>query len=411
MNPKSPKQYALLYCCTLLLAATASAAGQAGHLDSTFGNNGIATQQQIVLSTTNFYAVGGVVIQSDGKIVVAGGIPGSAGFTVPAVLRFLSKGNLDNSFGVNGVAVLPNSFGSYGAVAIQSDGKIVAGTSSGGVNAEVDRYTASGRLDSSFGSKGRVVFRLTSFVGLALQPDSRILAALHNVAGGGSRVTRLLANGSTDTSFGTNGSAFPPGGEGTFEVLANGDILVFGGLISRLTSSGTVDATFGVNGQLQAQTSGHALAADGDILVAGSLVNDPTIPSSAFAVFSYQSVGIGDPAFGKNGGVSTPLPGFPGITAVGLGLESTGDIVELASAASSNLGAFGLVRYTPQGQLDTTFASGGTVATAFGNTAAVNASGIAIQSDDKIIVAGTVSIFGLHGQITTDLVVARYLGN
>jgi uncharacterized delta-60 repeat protein len=364
----------------------------------------------MVLPTTNLYAVGAIAIQTDGKIVVAGGVPGSTGFTVPAVLRFLSKGNLDNSFGVNGVAVLPNSFGSYGAVAIQSDGKIVAGTSSGGVNAEVDRFTASGHLDSSFGSNGRVTFRLSSFAGLALQPDGRILAALHNVTGGGARVTRLLANGSTDTSFGTNGSAFPPGGEGTFEVLANVDILVFGGLISRLTGSGALDTTFGVNGQLQAQTGGHGLAADGDILVAGSLVNDPTIPSSAFAVFSYQSVGIGDPAFGKNGGVSTPLLGFPGITAAGLGLESTGDILELASATSSNVGAFGLVRYTSQGQLDTTFGPGGTVATTFGKTATVNASAIAIQSDDKIVVAGTVTTFGLHGQITTDLVVARYLG-
>jgi len=410
MNLTSPNKYALVYLCTILLVVTVAAAGQAGHLDPTFGNGGIATQQKIVTQTTNFYAVGGAAIQSDGKIVVVGGTPGGNDFNVPAIFRFLSNGSLDKSFGSNGIAVLPGSFGSYGAVAIQSDGKILAGTSAAGPNAEVDRFTTTGHLDSSFGTKGRVSFRLSSFLGLALQPDGRILAAVQSFGNSRSEVTRLLANGSTDTSFGTNGSTFAPGGAGPLQVLANGDILVFGGLISRLTTSGGVDTEFGVNGQLLAQGGGHAIAADGDILVAGSLVNDPTVPSSAFAVFSYQGVGIGDPAFGKNGGVSTLLPGFPGVGAAGLGLESTGDIVELASAANGNSGAFGLVRYTPQGQLDTTFGSGGTVATTFGNNATVTASAIAIQSDDKIVAVGTLVTGLLHGQFNTALVVTRYLG-
>jgi uncharacterized delta-60 repeat protein len=411
MSSKFTKKCTLFFNCAILLIGTVSANGQAGKLDRTFGVGGIATKQSVITQLTNSFAVGTVAIQSDGKIVVAGGVPGSNGFTVPAVLRFLSNGGLDTSFGAKGVAVPPNRFGSYGAAAIQPDGKIVVGTSGiSSVNGEVDRFTSTGKLDSSFGSNGAVTFKLSSVSGIALQPDGRILADVQSLIEGKSQVARLLANGSIDTSFGMNGFALPPGGTGALEVLANGDILVFGNLISHLTSSGAIVVDFGVNGQLMAPNGGHALAANGDILAAGTLVSDPAVPSAGFAAFAYQSVGIGDPAFGKNGGVSTPLTNFPSITVAGMGLESSGSIVELGTASSRTLGAFGLVRYTSQGQLDTGFGSGGTVTTSFGNTSIPIASAIAIQSDDKIVVAGTVLTNILHGQFNTDLVVARYLG-
>ncbi len=48
MNSKFPNTNALLYCCAILLAVTASAFGQAGQLDSTFGNGGIASQQAVI---------------------------------------------------------------------------------------------------------------------------------------------------------------------------------------------------------------------------------------------------------------------------------------------------------------------------------------------------------------------------
>jgi hypothetical protein len=135
MNPRSLIKYRTLYCAAILVVVTASAAGQAGKLDKTFGNVGIATQQTIVNGTTNFYAVGAAALQSDGKIVVVGGVPGNNDFIVPAVLRFQTNGALDKSLASNGVFVLPNRFGSYGAIAIQPDGKILAGTSSSGPTA------------------------------------------------------------------------------------------------------------------------------------------------------------------------------------------------------------------------------------------------------------------------------------
>lgn len=410
MNSTFSKKYSPFFYCAILLGVTVSAAAQAGRLDPAFGSGGIASVQAVVTQTSNVYTVGAVGIQSDGKILVAGGVPGNNDFTVPAVLRFLANGTLDKTFGAKGIAVLPNAFGGYGALAIQPDGKILVATNgSASANGEVNRFTATGKLDSSFGSGGAVTFKLSSMSGVAVQPDGRILVGVQNLVGRQSQVARLAANGSIDTSFGTNGFALPPGGTGTFDVLSNGEILVFGGLVSRLTSSGATDAEFGVNGQLMAPNSGHAMAANGDILAAGTLVSDPTVPSSGFAAFAYQSVGIGDPAFGKNGGVSTPLSNFPTISVAGIGVTSSGAIVELATATSSTQGAFGLVRYTPQGQLDTSFGSGGTVTTSFANNSTPIASAIAIQSDDKTVAAGTVLSSAPHGEFSTALVVARYL--
>ena len=411
MTRNSLKNYAAL--CCIIVAITAPAAGQAGHLDSTFGTGGIATQQTVITQLTNVFSVAGVAIQGDGKIVVVGAVPGNNDFNVPAVLRFLSNGNLDTTFGANGVFVLPNSFGSYATVAIQSDGKILADTNAQAIDGEVDRLTTAGQLDSSFGSGGWVSFHLDAVVGLALQPDGRILASLQPVTGQRPEVTRLLSNGSTDTSFGTNGVAIPPS-SGPLEVLGNGDILVFGSVgnvVSRLTGTGALDTAFGVNGQLLAQDSAFASPANGDILVAGTLISNPAAPTVGLAVFAYQSVGIGDPAFGQNGGAETPFVGFPMVTASGLGLESTGNIVALGTVSIRNTGAFGLIRYTPTGQLDTNFGSRGQVTTLFGVNSTVTASAITIQSDDKIVVAGTVLITNLHGQFTAELVLARYLGH
>lgn len=142
------------------------------------------------------------------------------------MFRFLSNGSLDKTFGANGIFVLPNSFGFYAALALQPDGKILLGTSAGGVDSEMDRLTTTGHLDASFGSGGRVTFQETSFLGMGLQPDGRILAGLIPLFGGPSQIARLLSNGSTDTSFGTNGLAFPPGGAGPLEALGSGEILV-----------------------------------------------------------------------------------------------------------------------------------------------------------------------------------------
>ena len=78
------------------------------------------------------------------------------------------------------------------------------------------------------------------------------------------------------------------------------------------------------------------------------------------------------------------------------------------ASASKTSQAFALARYTPTGQLDTTFGTSGSVTTAFGTTT-VAASGLAIQADSNIVAVGGYSTTKPNG---TDVgfKLARYLG-
>jgi uncharacterized delta-60 repeat protein len=135
------------------------------------------------LSTSNEQCYG-VAVQSDGKIV-------GAGYTTNdwnefAVVRYNSNGSLDNSFGSGGITSTNIGGGDNDAneVMIQSDGKIVvAGNSLNVTNWDFGlvRYNSDGSVDSTFGTNGKV---LTDFSGgndfclsLAIQFDSRIVCA------------------------------------------------------------------------------------------------------------------------------------------------------------------------------------------------------------------------------------------
>jgi uncharacterized delta-60 repeat protein len=170
-----------------------------GDLDPTFGGDGIVT--------TNFSVgpdvAGGVAIQDDGAIVVAGYAGFCCEYTARfALARYLPDGTLDDTFDGDGKVISP--FAGHGgaaySLAIQDDGRIVAAGSSGFNGAEsffaVARYRKTGVLDGSFSGNGWVT---TSFTGgidfaraLAIQPDGNVVAA--GVASDGTfAVARYLA--------------------------------------------------------------------------------------------------------------------------------------------------------------------------------------------------------------------------
>jgi uncharacterized delta-60 repeat protein len=169
-----------LFALALLLCVATQAAAQAGHLDTTFANNGIFA------TTTGVSAANAIAIQSDGKIVVAGTGFANGGFT-DMLIRLKTDGTLDASFGSGGIVnLVPGgnvvlAFGFF-ALSIQSDGKIVAaaaGASRTQPLMQAARVETNGSLDTSFGSGGftsAIVFPLESG-NLALQPDGKILVA------------------------------------------------------------------------------------------------------------------------------------------------------------------------------------------------------------------------------------------
>src|ERR1039458_10296882 len=212
---------ASLLIFSILLIASQQAAAQAGHLDPTFGSGGIVTTDfGDQTGSSNVASANAVTIQSNGKIVVAGGVPSHTGFPVPAVARYNTNGSLDTTFGTSGMVSIPSIEDvPFTAIPLLTDGAIVATGSN-----IVVRYLSTGVLDSRFGTGGIVSlgndFPGEPTTGVLVQPDGKILVANRYLL-------RFLSDGQFDNSFGTGGTARTAGFPATgLALLPNGKILV-----------------------------------------------------------------------------------------------------------------------------------------------------------------------------------------
>jgi uncharacterized delta-60 repeat protein len=297
------------------------------------------------------------------------------------------------------------------AVAVQTDGKILAAAPAN-LQLTVFRFNSSGSLDNTFGNNGATAIQPNELFlgpasgGIALQPDGRILVATaHNEGGPLQIVARLLANGQLDSTFGSNGVAATFGGD-SVAVLPNGNILVgTGSVTSAYAPNGAVVKDFGIHGQTPGFTNqSFANAAGGfvipnnsstvtRIITAGTIFTDLNLMSlnsvSGFLLVSYNIDGTLDNAFGIHGGVTTPFPGNILARAFAVALQTNGDIVAVGQTGLAETGPsdFALVRYNPDGSVDTTFGNSGFVSTPFGTSVAF-ANTVLIQIDGKIIAVG-----------------------
>jgi len=423
----------------ILISLSGLAMVQAGGLDSTFATGGIF----ITRDTQAFDAVAdAVALQSDGKIVAAGEISSLAG-----VLRLNPNGTLDSTFGAGGMVTINVPSGLGGGVqvigvAIQIDGKIIAGISTinsdGSQSFSLARLDPNGSLDGTFGSAGLVTTfpfgQQRSPTVLALQSDEKILLA------GDGIMARYQSNGQLDSTFGSGGlalvTALPVR---AIALQPNGQILIgtggperdtfppstqalsVAGLITRYNPNGSIDRSFGASGQVAsvAPVSTIVVQGDGKILAAGGitsiLVSPPAGNDIGFALVRYTPNGTLDLTFGRRGvaitdfGQSAPLA-----EAFALALQTNGDIIAAGVAGQkpgfqATQSSFALARYTSTGLLDTSFGSAGKVTTAFGtNTASISA--LVLQSDGKIVVAGNSGTSTQQGFVN-NIVVARYLVN
>ncbi len=184
----------------VLSLSISDAHAAAGDLDLAFGTNGKVL--------TSFYGDGAasVVLQSDGKIVVAGD-SNNGNDSDFAVARYNSDGTLDTSFSADGEMITDFGGEDYGtSVAIQSDGKIVVagyGSSGGPEDFAIVRYNTDGSLDTSFDTDGKLLIdfgRYENGKALAIQTDGKIVLAGNSVAAGGLaaniKLVRLNTNGS-----------------------------------------------------------------------------------------------------------------------------------------------------------------------------------------------------------------------
>jgi uncharacterized delta-60 repeat protein len=410
-----------------LLSSSTLVMAQAGSLDLTFGKGGIVTTPNTTTGCGQNVNCS-VAIQSDGKIVVAGGAAASNGAPELALARYTTTGSLDSTFGNGGIVVEPeNNGGPAFGLAIQSDGKIVTAAPDD-FELAVSRFNTNGTLDTTFGAGGTSKFRAWGLLfapangSVALLADGKIVVGVNGV------LVRLLTDGQLDSSFGTGGVAQLIAGAQALALLSNGKALVASsftfdtGGVSRYNSNGSLDKTFGVVGQAPSFGGVAALVAlsDGKIVVGNTLVSGTAPVGSnvplGFVLARYNSDGTIDATFGTRGAVVTNFPGEGYSAAMALAVQSNGDIVAagVTEARSPAFGTepsdFALARYTPNGQLDTTFGKNGRVTTAFGtngnNAAAVSA--LAIQSDGKIVAVGYDN-FLQFGNPNNGFTLARYL--
>ena len=203
--------------------ATVTRIGSDGTFVDGFGDHGVLT----VNIPEDAYYNGGIstAVQADGSVVV-GAAYNAAGVGDPTytLQRFNPDGQLDTRFGDDGVLSLSaaTGFGEDSVVTVQADGKIIVmGHGEGGTLATVARLNADGSFDTSFGSNGRVTFEAGTPVALTVQGDGKILAA--GTSNGDFSVIRLNADGSVDTHFGSQDGKLHVNGYAGEEILQGSD--------------------------------------------------------------------------------------------------------------------------------------------------------------------------------------------
>ncbi|MBK9799023.1 MAG: T9SS type A sorting domain-containing protein [Bacteroidetes bacterium] len=263
-----------------------------GDYDTTFNHTGILV---MALTTGNDFAYD-VEIQPDNKIVIAG-VSGIAGFstTKGTLVRLNPNGSLDSTFGVNGVLVSQPAVATYSqtfkSLVVLPNGSMVAGGWS--KQSSSDRlflagFDSFGNVDSSFGTNGIVTNSGVEKVYSMAHANGFIYAAGVSVTEG--TISCYSASGLISAGFGSSGTArYTQNGLNAFYgvlVQPDGKIVVAGTtgsaaftrdlLTVRYLSNGTIDNAFGVSGSWVLSLSGGfedlnavAMQADGKIMVGG----------------------------------------------------------------------------------------------------------------------------------------------
>lgn len=418
----------------IALGSSSSQAQTAGSLDTTFGSNGIVTTS---LGSGVSGAPLGAFEESNGDILVVvqafiASTP--AGDGAVQILRYTPQGQLDTTFGTNGIVTttIPNIFVQT-AVAQDPEGRLViagkATNSSGATGLGVARLTPNGQLDTTFGTGGVTTTFLTNTLesvgAFLLQPNGQIVVAGSEISvvkrqPGTNVMARYDSNGSLDQAFGSEGIAVTAAEPESLALLANGDYL-------GVTGPSTME--FGPNGApVSSFTSSTptatspfatiAVASSGDVVEAASVTPPGTQPSrgprtSDVQVARFSENGTADSTF-----TTTTFP-FVAINSTnslnvnvnipsGVAFQSTGQVIVaggLSGTASGSVGMLAVARLNADGGLDTTFGTGGAVA----NSASTFAQILLVQRDGNIVVAGSPA--SSSSEVAPSIVLERFLGN
>ena len=370
----------------LLIGLGAHSACAFSQLDATFGLNGRVAVELGVKSSGH-----AVLVQPDGKIVVAGSSAGAKGAAMNfSLLRFNQDGSLDTTFNGEGSVVTSLVAGDDEALALGllSDGRIVAG---GYSHNGVDRdfalvcYRRDGSLDAQFGVDGAVLTSIGNgneeITALTVNGVDQITAvgSTEGTAGKVLVAVRYSAAGNLDDSFGEQGvSLIGVGGDANAEGLVerdDGSLVISGSyqeknnpaaILVGLRADGAVDTAFGAKGIAVASgafaaSEGYRLAEDRDglLYLVGSV---GAAGKRDAALFRFTRDGRLDPGFGKHGvvvsGISADDDVLYDVSVGANGVAASGFAIEKGARQ------FLLASYLPDGSVMAASGAAGTGADA-----------------------------------------------
>ena len=429
----------------ILLFFTSLGIAQVNPIDSSFGTNGVVFTP---LDTGRVISEASL-IQTDGKIVIAGMTPISEIYTS----RYLADGLPDNTFGINGTASIPFINLRFISSIIQlTGGELLLGGSmidTSAINSFIPilvKLKSSGVLDNTFGNNGISI----------IPTDSTRITVLEELSNGkilayGSRVhtdmnsyypqafmARLHANGNLDTSFHTN-IATPWGITGISSVvevsstdrivLGSSDLNVYdsGGAgpgrtydntgisMTKIDINGTIDTSFGsfIDFYSSFKPTNVAIQGQNHILTIGYESDAPGWNNYNIELYDYFNInrydvnGNIDSTFGINGKVRTDLGGESMATGIYVMPNNDFIVTGISTPNGSPYSQFTIVKYTSDGLIDSSCAYGIHKGIAAAGTSypyhIERTPNLLIQDDNGIILTGAIDTGSTKG-----FVMARY---
>ena len=349
----------------------------------------------------------------DGQLLLAGTIAGVGGHDI-LVARLKSNGELDTTFGQDGIAVVDwGGDDSVGGIAADASARaVVAGTRLRDGESEVGvfRLDQNGLLDPGLDGDGRRIFRFgaaSTAAGVTIDLIGRILitGSRINEAGSTIALARLQPGGEFDLSFDGNGKriidfGLENGSQSEGAAAAVGDdsrILIVGTrrtaktsdfAVARILDNGSFDTDFGGNGKIDFDFGGAdegfaaAVSPDARLFVGGVRhgVDDD------FAIAALRADGT--PALGFTGNGKAVVDFGANESVEALSVMADGRIVAAGTRTSPTGINLAVTRLLVDGVLDNTFDNDGKVrfAPADGNA---TGNGVAIQPGGRIVGIGT----------------------
>jgi uncharacterized delta-60 repeat protein len=395
-----------------VLAIAGPAQANPGDLDPGFGTGGIVISN---LGTVSGSSIEDIAVQADGKVVALE--RGYGGGVVPHLLRYLPDGTLDPSFSGDGIAPIPSGI-FPGDLALQPDGKILLSGGDATASFAVARFLPNGDLDQGFDgdsgtANGVVHADVTPGADLAtsLAVDSQGRIVLAGLAGGAPDaedvgVVRLLPDGRLDKSFNGNGKLFFDSVVEAFAwavtTQSDGKIVVVGAwgkypnantMIQRFTESGAPD-TFGYSDGRKVLDLGGSNYANAVAVQPGGELLVGSRSGAGGKLVRLSANGELDTSFASGGIVSL------GYMITGIALAPDGKIVLGGEGMLDGTGAFAAERRNSDGTADATFAGGAPALTRVIPGEPGGAVSVAVAPDGRVVTAGETGQYpGTRGAI------------